>query len=78
MDIPLLSREDVEKEGEGVGISIRDEIVEFLQSRGYKYAPSGDDLGNETNDFFTKDDQFVQVIINNEIPDEILEQMDKK
>ncbi len=78
MNIPLLNREDVEKEGENIGISIRDEIVEFLKSKGYKYASSGDDFGEETNDFFTKDDQFIHVIINNDIPDEILEQMAQK
>lgn len=78
MVIPLLSREDVEKEGEVIGISIREEIIEFLKSKGYKYVPSGDAFGIETKHFFIKDDQFVQVIVNNDIPDEILEQIDNK
>jgi len=78
MDIPLLSREDVEKEGECTGTSIREEIIEFLKNKGYRYVPSGEIFGDETKDFFTKDDQFVQVIINNYIPDEVIEQMDQK
>ncbi len=64
MDIPLLSREDVEKEGKDIDVPIRKDIIEFLKSKGYRYTPSGNGLEGETNDFFTKDDQFVQVIIN--------------
>ena len=76
VDIPLLNKEDVEKEGEYIGVpigaSIRDDIIDFLMSKGYRYAPSEEYIGEETNDFFIKDDQMVQVIIGNEIPDEIL------
>ena len=78
MDIPLLNKEDVEKEGEDIGVSIRDEILEFLESKGYRHATSEDDFGDETNDFFTKDGQMVQVIVSNEIPDEILDLIDKE
>ena len=72
MNIPLLNKEDVEKEGEDIEISTRDEIIAFLKSKGFRYSPSEEDFGEETNDFFIKDDQMVQVIIGNEIPDEIL------
>ena len=80
MNIPLLNKEDVEKEGEDVekegediGISIRYEIIEFLKGKGYRYAPSEEDFCGETNDFFIKDDQMVQVIIcDDDISDEIL------
>jgi len=77
MDIPLLSIEDVEKEGKDIEIPIRKDIIEFLKSKGYIYTPSGNGFEGETNDFFTKDDQFVQVIINDEIPEEILDQITK-
>ena len=77
MDIPLLNKEDVEKEGEDLE-PIRDGIVEFLKCKGYRYAPSEDDFGDESNDFFTKGDQMIQVIINNEIPEEILDQIAKE
>ena len=75
MDIPLLNREDVEKEGGDIGISIRDEIIELLKSKGYRYECAEDetDETDEIHDFFIKDDQLVQVIINDEIPKEILE-----
>lgn len=72
MDIPLLNREDVEKEGEVV--SIRDEIIDFLKSKGYKYECAEDET-DEIHDFFIKDDQLVQVIINDEMPKDILKQI---
>lgn len=72
MDIPLLNKEDVEKEGEDIEVSIRDDIIEFLKDKGFRYAPLEEDC-RETNDFFIKDDQMVQVVICSEIPDEILE-----
>lgn len=77
MDIPLLNKEDVEQEGTDIGESIRDEIIEFLKRKGYKYAPSEEEFEDETNDFFTKEGQLIQVIINDEIPDEVLEYMMK-
>lgn len=76
MDIPLLNREDVESEGGDIEVSIREEMIEFLKSKGYKYIPSGEHL-EETEYFFTKDGQFVQVIVKDEIPEEILELMEK-
>lgn len=78
MDIPLLSKEDVEKEGKDIEVTIRKDIIEFLKGKGYKYTPSGNILECETNDFFTKDDQFVQVIISDDIPEEILDQITQK
>ncbi len=75
MDIPLLNKEDVEKEGETIVESIRDEIIEFLKDKGYKYAPAEEESEDETNDFFTKEGQLIQVIINNEIPEEVLNRM---
>lgn len=81
MDIPLLSIEDVEKEGKVIGVSIRDWIIELLESKGYKHVHSGysgDGFEGETKYFFIKDDQFVQVIINNKIPEEILGRMAQK
>lgn len=77
MDIPLLSREEVEKEGEGIEVPIRDEIIEFLKSKGYRYECAEDET-DEIHDFFIKDDQLVQVIINDEIPKEILEQISEE
>lgn len=75
MDIPLLSIEDVEKEGKDIDIYIRKDIIEFLKTKGYGHMSSGNILEGETNDFFTKGDQFIQVIISDEIPEEILDQM---
>ena len=74
MDIPLINREDVEKEGGDIGVSIRDEMIEFLQSKGYRYE-CAEDESDEIHDFFIKDDQLIQVIINDEIPKDILEQI---
>ncbi len=78
MDIPLLSIEDVEKEGKDIEVPIRKDIIEFLKNKGYVYTPSGNGLEGETNDFFTKDNQFVQVIINDEIPEEILDHSQRR
>jgi hypothetical protein len=79
MDIPLLNKEDIEKEGGDIGISIRDELIEFLKGKGYRYEcaedESAEDETDEIHDFFIKDDQLVQIIINDEIPKEILEQI---
>ena len=67
MNVPLLNKEDVEKEGDDIGLSIRDEIIEFLKSKGFTYPPSQEDFGGETNDFFIKDDndryQLIKVVI---------------
>ena len=77
MDIPLLSIEEVEKEGEGIEVPIRDEIIEFLKSKGYRHECAEDET-DEIHDFFIKDEQLVQVIINDEIPKEILEQISEE
>ena len=74
MDIPLLNREDVEKEGEDIEVSIRDDIIEFLKNKGYRYE-CAEDENDDIHDFFIKGDQLIQVIINDEIPKEILEQI---
>ncbi len=75
MNIPLLNKEDVEKEGEDIGEPIRDEIIEILKCKGYTYAPAEEEFEDETIDFFTKEGQLIQVIINEEIPEEVLEYM---
>lgn len=77
MDIPLLNIEDVEKEGEDMEISIRNDIIEFLENKGYKYTPAEKE-SDETHDFFIKDNQLIQVIINDEMPEEVLEQIAKE
>lgn len=74
MDIPLLNKEDVEKEGEDIEVSIRDEVIGFLKSKGYRYECAEDDT-DEIHDFFVKGDQLIQVVINDEMPKEILEQI---
>lgn len=76
MDIPLLSKEEIEKEDIGdEDEDIRCQIIKFLKSKGYRYLPGSQVFGDETSDFFTKDDQLIEVIISDEIPEEILEQM---
>ena len=49
-------------------------MIEFLQSKGYRYE-CAEDESDEIHDFFIKDDQLIQVIINDEIPKDILEQI---
>lgn len=76
MDIPLLSKEEIEKEDiEDENKDIRDQLIEFLKDRGYKHLPADQTLGDETADFFIKDEQLIEVIINDEIPEDVLEQM---
>lgn len=87
MNIPLLDKKDVETEEEHVEIEecveieepvdkyIRDEIIVYLKSKGWKYLPADDESEDETNDFFTKDGKLVQVTINDDIPKEVIERM---
>lgn len=82
MDIPLLSKEDIEKENinkEDIGEEdkdIREQIIEFLKSKGYKHVPIGQAFTDETSDFFIKDDHSVEVILSDDVPEELLEQME--
>jgi len=78
MDIPLLSKEDIEKEDtNGEDKDIREQIIEFLKSKGYRHVPSGQAFSDETSDFFIKDEQSIEIIISDEIPEsEILGEME--
>lgn len=77
MDIPLLSKEEVEKENGSDLIDIRDQLIEFLQSKGYKYVPTEEEFEEETTDLFIKEDQLIDITITDNIPKEVLEQMSK-
>ena len=77
MEIPLLNKEDVEKEDIDIGEEekdIREQIIEFLKSKDYKHLP-GSRTFEEVSDLFVNDEQLIQVVISDEVPDEILEQM---
>lgn len=82
MDIPILNKEDVENqetEKSAGEENIRDQMIEFMKSKGYKHSPaedgSGDNPENETSDFFTKGTNLIEVIITGGIDEEVLEQM---
>ena len=78
MSIPLLNKEDVEKEDVeiyGEEKDIREQIIEFLKSKGYKHLPDSHTFVDDESDLFVNDEQLIQVIIDDEIPGEIIEQM---
>ena len=66
-----------DEEGEDIDISIRDEIIELLKNKGYRYDPAEEET-DEIHDFFIKDNQLIQVIINGDIPEDVLEQIAKE
>ena len=82
MEIPLLNKEDVEKEDIDIGEEekdIREQIIEFLKSKGYKHLPGNQVdqvFKDDDSDFFANGEQLIQVIISDEIPEEIIVQME--
>jgi len=74
MDIPLLSEEEIEKEL-AIDENIRNQIIEFLNGKGYKHLPAEQASEDEVTDFFVKDNQLVQIIISYGIPEEVLKQI---
>lgn len=79
MDIPLLSKEEIENEGT-VGQAVDDEdiriqIIEFLEDQGYRHVPVEQEFEHEVSDLFIKDEQLVEIVINNEIPKDVLERI---
>ncbi len=71
MEIPLVSKEELEKEDEESG-DIRDQTVEFMKGKGYQHLPAEEEFGDETSDFCIKGDQLVEMIIINDVDKEIL------
>lgn len=78
MSIPLYNKEDVIEKKDTEIIEeekdIREQIIEFLKSKGYKHQEFIDD----ESDIFTNGEQLIQVVINEEIPDEILTQIESR
>lgn len=73
MSIPLLSKEDVEKdETGGENKDIRSKIIELLKSEGYNYVPADQMFVNETYDLFIKDEKSVEIIFSDDMPEGIL------
>lgn len=64
MEIPLLSKEDIKKEDDGIeDKDIRDQIIEFLKNKVYKHVPGENQVfSDDTSDLFIKDDQSIEVI----------------
>lgn len=82
MDIPILNKEDVENQETEKSVgeeNIRDQMIEFMKSKGYKHSPAEegpkDLIENETSDFFAKGTNLIEVIITGDLDEEVLEQM---
>ncbi len=74
VNIPLLNKEDVEKEGDDIeDKDIREQIIEFLKSKGYKHMPGTYQAFTEdTSDLFVKDEELIEVIVCNDVQDDTL------
>lgn len=79
MEIPLLSKEEIETEGVVGQVvdeeNIRIQIIEFLEDQGYRHVPVEQEFENEISDIFIKDEQLVEIVINSRIPKDVLERI---
>ena len=75
VNIPILNKEDVEKEGDDIeDKDIREQIIEFLKGKGYKHIPGAcQAFTDDVTDLFIKDEELIEVVISDDVPDDLLE-----